>query len=320
MSNVRGSVKRRLRTTLPPPAFRFLRRGYLEAQKLARRNPGRGRLLPDFIIIGAAKSGTTSLYGALAEHPFVEPCVTDLAYFRNTKEVHFFDYNFDRGEDWYRSHFPLERKRLEFEREHGRPFLTGESSPSYISHLWAPQRVRRVVPDVRLIAVFRNPADRAYSQFQMSRREGEDELESFEEAIASEEARLAPELTRMRRDQWYTSWNYGCWSYLSRSRYAEQVERWLALFPREQFLFLKAEDFFARPERVFDDVCTFLGLPQLSPEALPRLNVSAEYQHMPPETRARIADYFRPHNERLYELTGIDMGWERDEAPAVGVG
>src|SRR6266852_4710221 len=121
-----------LRHRLPKPVYHFVRsRGY-DARTIAGRNPGRGRLLPDFLIIGTAKSATTTLHGWLSEHPFVEPAVK--------KEVHFFDYDWYRGVDWYRSHFPTEQARGAFEREHGRPFLTGEASPSYISHEWAPSR------------------------------------------------------------------------------------------------------------------------------------------------------------------------------------
>jgi len=293
------------------PAYLFLRRRQSNLKTLAGRNPGRGRVLPDFIVIGAAKSGTTSLYGALSDHPLVVPCVTGEGHFDMTKEVHFFDYNFYRGEDWYRSHFPLAQERLEFAREHGRPFLTGEASPSYISHPWAPRRIRKLLPDVKLIAIFRNPVDRAYSQFKMSWREGVEDLESFEEATSREEERLRPELDRMSADPWYSSWNYGCWSYLSRSRYAEQVERWLGLFPRDQFLFLKAEDLFGEPERTLDTVCEFMGLSPYRPERPPELN-TAQYETMPADTRAMLSEYFRPHNERLYELVGVDFGWERD--------
>ena len=305
------SIDRHLSHKLPRPAYLFLRRRYYDARTLAHRNPGRGRLLPDFIVIGAAKSGTTSLYGSLIDHPYVAPCVTSSRYFRNTKEVLFFDYNFYRGKDWYKSHFPLERERLAFTRRHGRPFLTGEASPSYISNLWVPQRMRKMLPDVRLIAILRNPVDRAYSQFQMSRNVGDEEIESFEEAIAREEERLRPEFERMSTDPRYNGYNFSCWSYLARSRYAEQLERWLAVFPREQLLLLKAEDLFVEPERVFDSAYEFLGLPPHRPEKVSRLNPGAYDAAMPAETRAQLAEYFRPHNERLYELTGVDFGWER---------
>lgn len=308
-----ASVRSYLRRHLPRPAYRAARKTYYGARIVARRNPGRGRVLPDFIVIGAAKSGTTSLYASLIEHPFVVPCSTTNAYFSNTKEVRYFDYNFGRGRDWYRSHFPLEREREAFAQEHGRPFLTGEASPSYISFGRAAQRVRDLVPQAKLIAVLRNPVDRAYSQFQLSRREGLEDLDSFEEAARLEADRLRPELARMAADPTYASWRFGKWSYLARSRYAEQLERWLEHFSREQFLFLKAEDLFAEPARTLDTVYDFLGLPAHALE-LPHLNQS-QYDGMPANLRDQFNDYFRPYNERLYELVGIDFGWEQETAP-----
>ena len=311
----RSQIDVRMSKTLPQPAYLFLRRRYHGARRIVGRSPGRGRVLPDFIIFGAAKSGTTSLYGWLAEHPFVEPCVTNDAQFGNTKEVRFFDYNWYQGRDWYRSHFPLERSRREFEAGHGRPFLTGEGSPTYISNPRAPERVRKLLPQVKLIAVLRNPIDRAYSHFQFSRRDRAEECESFEEACAREEERLRPEWERLAADPHYNSWDFGRWSYLARSRYAEQVERWLALFPREQFLFLKAEDMFADPQRAVDATHEFLGLPSHRLPGAAGLNVSPPYDTLPHDVRERLAGYFRPYNERLYELIGIDFGWERKPEP-----
>jgi len=307
-------ISRRARGSLPLPVYLSTRRRYYDARTLVRRNPGRGRVLPDFVVIGAAKSGTTSLYGALANHPFVVPCTTTDPHFQNTKEVHFFSSGSQRGQDWYRSHFPLESARREFEAEHGRPFLTGEASPSYISSYWAPGRIRKLLPDVRLLAVLRNPVDRAYSQFQMSRRQGLEPLERFEEATAAEEERLRPEVARLSVDPRYNSPDFGRWSYLARSRYAEQLERWLELFPREQFLFLKAEDLFADPGTALAATYDYLGLPQHRPDGASRLN-SAQYGAIQPDLRAEYTEYFRPHNERLYELVGIDFGWERDVTP-----
>ena len=96
-SGAAASVRSYLRRHLPRPAYRAARKTYYGARIVARRNPGRGRVLPDFVVIGAAKSGTTSLYASLIEHPFVVPCSTTNAYFSNTKEVRYFDYNFGRG-------------------------------------------------------------------------------------------------------------------------------------------------------------------------------------------------------------------------------
>ena len=301
-TSLKQRVDRHLRHRLPRPVYHFVRSRYYDGRTTARRNPGRGRLLPDFLIIGTAKSGTTTLYGWLSEHPFIEPAVK--------KEVHFFDYDYYRGVDWYRSHFPTEQARAAFEREHGRRFLTGEASPSYISHEWAPSRVAKTVPRAKLIVAMRNPVDRAYSQFQMSRREAEEPLESFADAVAAEEMRLRDECDRSRADPRYNSWPIGCWSYLLRSRYAEQVERWFELFRREQFLFVKTEDLESHPQQTLDSVYAFLDLPPYANEQLAHLHVSPAYEPVPPAVRAQLAAYFRPHNERLYELLGVDFGWD----------
>lgn len=296
-------IDRELHARLPRPAYHWIRRRCYDARHVVRRNPGKGRILPDFLVIGTAKSGTTTVYGWLSQHPFVAPAVK--------KEVHFFDYEYYRGVDWYRSHFPLRRDRDAFAREHGRPFLTGEASPTYISHEWAPARVAKVLPRAKLVLAFRNPADRAYSQFQMSRREGVEPLESFADAVAAEEDRLRPQLERLRADPHFYGWWIGCWSYLMRSNYAEQLERWLQLFPREQFHFVSTEQLESQPQQVLGGIYEFLGLPPYENAELGHLHVAPGYEPMPPDVRAQLVDYFRPRNERLYELVGVDFGWDR---------
>ena len=272
----------RIRRALPRPTYQALVGRYHDARRLARRNPGRGRLLPDFVIIGAAKAGTTSLYGWLARHPFVEPATH--------KEVHYFDYNHYRGLDWYRSHFPLERDRDAFSVGRGRPFITGEASPSYISHYWAARRLAQQLPDAKLLVTLRDPVERAYSQFQMSRREGEEPLQSFAAAVAVEEERLGPERARALADPLYNSWPIGCWSYLMRSRYAEQLEGWLEYFDRRQFHFLTLEQLAADPQRALDAVHEFLELPPHGYGDLPRLHGAAEYDSLSTATRDELSD------------------------------
>ncbi len=299
--DLRTSLDHSLRRSLPRPAYELAVGRYYGLRKVVGKNYGRGRLLPDFVIIGAAKGGTTSLYGWLSEHPYVWPA--------SQKEVHYFDYNSYRGLDWYRRHFPLERNRAEFAATHGRPFLTGEASPSYISHQWAPERLARALPGAKLLVALRNPVDRAYSQFQMTRREHEEPLESFIDAVEAEEVRLAPELARCTADRRYNSWPIGCWSYLLRSRYADQLERWFALFGREQFHVLTLEDLASDAQRAMDGVHEFLGLPEHRYADLKPLH-TASYDAIGAEARAKLTEYFRPHNERLYELLGVDLGWQ----------
>jgi Sulfotransferase domain len=309
---VRSRAARIVRDRLPRPLYEAgLGYGYYGLRTAARRNPGRGRMLPDFLVIGAAKGGTTSLFRWLSEHPFIEPPSPPWLRGVPMKEVHFFDYNHYRRPDWYRAHFPLTRDLASFEREHGRAFLTGEASASYLSHRWAPERAKKLLPDAKLIVVLRDPVARAYSQFHMSRREGQEPFDSFEDAVAAEEERLRPELARVEADRRYNSWPLGIWSYLLRSRYAEHLERWLDVFPREQFLFVKAEDLFGAPQAALDGVADYLGVPRHAAAELPRLKDGGRYRPLAPETRARLDDYFRPHNERLVTLTGIDFGWDR---------
>jgi hypothetical protein len=312
----KARVHRLLKQRLSPAVFERAVGSYYGLRRAAGRGPGRGRVLPDFLVIGAAKCGTTSLFDWICAHPLVARPSTSG---RPRKELLFFDYNFYRGADWYRCHFQLERERLEFEREHDRPSVTGEATASYLTSYWVPERVRQVVPDVKLIVTLRNPVDRAYSAFQMSRRERLEECESFEEAIALEEKRLAGELERVRNDPRYNPPlppPLGYWSYLHRSRYADHVARWLEVFPREQILFLKFEDIAADPRNALEEVHRFLGLPPYRGGELRKLNAAA-YADMNPRTRAELVEHFRPYNQRLRKLTGIDFGWDRTSGGSV---
>ncbi len=238
---------------------------------------------PDFIIIGAQKGGTTSLHRYLTHHPDVGGSIR--------KEVHFFSWLYDRGLDWYLAHFP----------QRGKFAMVGEASTSYLSDPDVPERVRRAVPDAKLIALLRNPVDRAFSQYQMNVRKGFEPL-PFEEAIDRE-----PERLRLAADRSTTQWRYS--SYLARGLYAEHLEWWLAAFPRGQLLVLRSEDFFARPEEGLAEALAFLGLPPWRPDAFEVYNPGA-YGGMRPETRARLAAFFAPHNRRLGELLGRDFGWD----------
>jgi hypothetical protein len=297
----RQEVDRRIREVLPDAVYNSLKDAHYTARKLARRNAGRGRLLPDFLIIGSTKCGTTSLHNWLAGHPLVAD---------TKKEIHFFNMNHAQRSDWYRCHFPLVRERDAFTAEHGRPFICGEATASYLADYWTPRRAAKLVPDARLIVCLRDPADRSYSQYHYFRRRGSEPLETFEEAIASEEQRLRGEESREIEDPRFHSWRVFRWGYLRTSRYAEHLERWLEVFPREQFLFLKFEEVVASPERALGQIHEHLGIPPHTGGELPTLNAGS-YDPMAQSTRERQREYFRPHNERLHTLTGIDFGWSQ---------
>lgn len=248
------------------------------------------RLLPSVLVLGAARAGSTSLYTYLLDHPRLAA--------PSHKEIHYFDLNFGRGLAWYQRHFPLRRS--------GR--ITGEASPYYVFHPHAPERVRRTVPNARLIVLVRNPIDRAYSQHQLACRRGREQL-AFEEAIDAEPLRVDPETERILADPTYRSLAHRHHSYLARGRYAEQLERWLSLFPREQLLVVRSEDLFADPAETMSNVHSFLGLRAHEKSRYEPYN-QQPYTDLAPATRRRLADYFAPHNRRLAELLGRDLGWD----------
>lgn len=253
------------------------------------------RRLPDFAIIGAQKGGTTSLHHYLTAHPDVAPAAK--------KEIHFFDFHFARGVEWYRAHFPLQVQG------HDGSGLTGEASPSYLFHPEAGARMRATVPDIKLIAMLRNPVDRAYSQYQMNVRKGIETL-PFAAAIARNQEELQQGSAAVMSQRWRS------FSYLSRGHYADQLARWLALFPREQFLILRSEDFFEDPVRAYDAALAFLGLPPWQLRQYEARKSGGYDESLDPETRRRLSDDFAPHNQRLYALLDQDFGWEHDQTVA----
>ncbi|MEJ2557594.1 MAG: sulfotransferase domain-containing protein, partial [Anaerolineae bacterium] len=115
------------------------------------------RVLPDFLIIGAQKCGTDSLFRYLGGHPCIK--------LASSKEAHYFDLKFDKGINWYRSHFPLIPYKYSVKRLRKQDLITGEATPYYLFHPHAPGRAAAIVPHVKLIVLLRNPADRAYSHY-----------------------------------------------------------------------------------------------------------------------------------------------------------
>ena len=266
------------------------------------------RLRPTFLILGAQKAGTTSLHRYLTEHPAVLRA--------SPKEVRYFSTNYARGERWYRAQFPLVTRRAPTRLRTGAQPAIGEASPQYLFHPFAPERVQAYDPGMKLIAILRDPVERAYSQYQMQLRWGY-EHGTFEEALDREEAELEAELATLSSDPASYSTLANRISYVARGRYAEQLERWLAIFPREQLLLVLSEELFGRPEDVMTSVCAFLDIPERRAKEYPRLAGGGgvfEYGSMAPETRERLARAFVEPNRRLEELLGIGLAWTK---PAV---
>jgi hypothetical protein len=273
--------------TIPEPARVVLRNGvWAYGRATSALRP-----LPDFLVLGAQKAGTTALYAYLRRHPQVTG--------PSWKEVSFFDRHWARGESWYRGNFP------NLARTRGK--LVGEASPSYVFHPLAPRRVKELVPNARLIALVRNPVDRALSHYNHEVALGREPL-SFEDALDAEDERLRGEAERMTADPRYFSREWWGHTYKARGRYAEQLEHWLAVFPREQLLVVSSDDLGAEPERTHAQVLEFLGAPAHRLDSYPRV-YERQYDPMRPETREQLAAEFEEPNRRLYELLGRDLGW-----------
>jgi len=261
--------------------------GYLTAKQ---------RMFPDFIIVGSQRSGTTSLYHYLTDHPQINAAVV--------KEIHFFDLAYQKGLNWYRGNFPwLPAKNGES------GMLTGEASPYYIFHPHAPARIARYFPAMKIIVLMRNPVDRAYSHYQNEVKLGFERL-SFEEAVEQENSRINGEIEIMLRDEKYNSFNHRHYSYVSRGIYVEQLKNLMKSFPREQVHFIRSEDFFASPQKVLSQVLDFLSLPDWKYPDF-KVHNRLQYAGMRQETRDRLSAYFEPFNLALNKYLGMDFGWNR---------
>lgn len=248
---------------------------------------------PNYIIIGTMKGGTTSLYSYLCMRPDVHPATA--------KEIHYFDNHYHQGTSWYKTHFPMKKEMLPGQ-------ITGESSPYYLAHPCVPERIYRLLPEVKLIVLLRNPVERAYSHYQHNRRLNREPL-TFDKALESEDERIAGEEKKMSDNPKYCSYNHPVFSYKRRGLYAEQLKRWLQYFPREQLLIIKSEDFFDNPKLITDQVCEFLGLKPYENGVYEKHNYFGSYSNMSEESRILLSEYFAPYNKELYNLLGVDYNW-----------
>lgn len=287
------SLKKMVRTRVKKP----IKKLQYNLDSTYRQATWRNRALPDFIIIGAMKSGTTSLFNYLGQHPQIFPS--------NKKEIHFFDGgtnqnidNFVKGQSWYRAHFPLKNDMVPGSK-------TFEASPLYIFNPIAPKRIFNLVPDVKIIVILRDPTERAISHYFHEKRKNREKLSPYE-AFQKEEKRLEPII----KEKNYKSEIFKCHSYKSRGLYKEQIERYLNFFPRKQILILNSEKLFSDPDNTLRQVFDFVGVDaEFKVSNLKPRNVSSNRSEVNPEVYEYLNDFFMPHNQALYELIGENYNW-----------
>ncbi|VXD22700.1 putative deacetylase sulfotransferase [Planktothrix serta PCC 8927] len=241
----------------------------------------------DYVIIGTQKGGTTSLNYYLSEHPNIISSMI--------KEMPFWSNQVDRGLEWYFSHFPPIPP--------GYNCLVGEATPLNFNHPEVPENLVKVFPNVKLILLLRNPIDRAVSHYYhwLSLKW---ELHSLEEAMELELEQLQDQTI----DFWTKLTHPQFQGYLAKGLYIHFLEKWMKIFPREQFLILKSEDFYANPDRGTTQVLQFLGLPEYHLSKYHQYN-TRPYPPLSKSTRALLKDYFQPYNQQLEDFLGIRLNW-----------
>lgn len=279
---------------LMPLRERMADRARREWKKLSWQS----RCLPDMLIIGCQKGGTSSLYNYLSQHPRM--------FEADVKEVHFFDGGLDpawdkyaEGERLYRSYFP----RTEAVRAAGG--LAFEATPGYMHNPLAPARMAAMVPDAKLIALLRDPVERTISNYFHEQRRGREKLPIME-ALQAEAAHM--DAVRAGGDYKDARWIWK--AYVTRGLYAEQLERVFEHYPRDRVLILESSEFYGDPKRALAQVLAFIGLDETGFQAdLTPVGVGTNRKKVDPKVYDWLSASFTEPNERLQDLLGRRFDW-----------
>ena len=249
-------------------------------------------MTPSFLLVGAQRSGTTSLFKYLTSHPAFHPPIR--------KEIHYFSLHYDRGPKWYQAHFPGIGDSEGF---------TGDATPYYLYHPLAAHRAHQHLPDAKIVVLLRDPVARARSHYQHEVAKGHEKL-SFQDAIDAEPDRLKGEVERITNSPEATSFAHQHFSYMARGRYLDQLLEWEQKFGTENVLVLTSEEMFADPAATMHTVTNFLGVPSFELQDAKAYN-SYEKARAADSFLDELAGRFADDNRRLYEHLGRDLGWRQ---------
>ncbi|ACK69024.1 sulfotransferase [Gloeothece citriformis PCC 7424] len=258
---------------------------------------------PDFLIIGTQKGGTTSLYNYLIEHP-------QIIGNKSWKEIRYYDLaeNYNQGFSWYLGQFPSKLKKGNR--------LTFDASPSYLYFPNIPKLIQQDLGHIKMIAILRNPVDRAYSAWKMYSSFGTNpnvyqnikklaDKRTFAQAIEQE-------LTNTCQPGIYF------YDYVNRGKYVEQIKNYYKYFEQNTLLILTFDELKQNVSLVMNKICEFLNIEPYSQEALKqfksqKFNVGLKDQENfsseDEEYKQKLKTYFEPYNQKLYELLGYSCNW-----------
>lgn len=259
--------------------------------RVRQANPLVAGSLPDFIVIGAQRAGTTSLHANLAEHPLLRPSIM--------KEIQYFSLHIARGIGWYRACFPSLRAGEK----------TFESSPFYIFDPAVPPRLRATLPQAKLVVVLRDPVDRAYSHYLHSRMLGHEEL-SFVDALDAEPSRLAAARAHDGAGAYYVQRAH---SYFSRGLYADQIRHWFRYVDPSSVFIIRSEEMFSSPAKTYADLLGFLGIQSYLPSSFAHRNSHTDSSApvLAASVRDELLRRYAGPNEDLRDLLGWSTVWPR---------
>lgn len=246
---------------------------YINLLTKKREKQWRERALPDFIIIGGMKCGTSSLFNYLNQHPqLFNSIYKELRYFSH-------DEYYSKGEKWYRSHFPRMKKLPD-------DSLTFEASPDYLASPEAPKRMGKLVPNIKIIALLRNPTERAISHYFHSIKKG------------------------WRQDEILNAMKAEDIIFKERGLYKKQLERYYKLFPSENILVIGSEIFFESPIETLKEVYLFLGVdPNIEISDLSPKQVGFNREPVDAAVHDYLNDYYKTFNQELFDYIGKDFEW-----------
>ena len=270
--------------------------------QLLKRNifalTGSIRVLPDFLVIGAKRCGTTSLFYHLPEHPCISKSPHD--------NMGFFNDNFHLGVNWYKSFFPTIFTRNKIKSEFGN-FLAFDVTTTYMEEESTANNVYQIKPNMKIIVILRNPVDRAYSQYHLNLRE-KAEKRSFEDAMEENMNELNKE--SYERYEIKPKFSVEENNYLKKGLYAQQLRHWLNIFPMESMLILSTEEFESNQQVIYNKIFEFLNISQFEVKNTEKME-KGSYPQMKSETRSLLLDYFRSYNKELFRLIDKKFDWEK---------
>ena len=258
------------------------------------------RVIPDFLVIGAKRCGTTSLYQHLSEHPCISRSPRD--------NIGFFNENYHLGINWYKSLFPtvFYKKKMESKNKQ---CLFFDVTSTYMEEELTAKNVYEVNPNQKIIVILRNPVDRAYSHYHVNVKE-KSEKRSFEDAVFEEMNRIKSERIIQNKNKNLRVFTPNNIHYLKKGFYALQLKSWFKIFPREQILVLSTEEFQEDQNLIYKKIFDFLNIPNMKIKSTEKME-KGNYIPMKHDTQNLLLDYFRQYNYELFELINSEFDWKK---------